>query len=347
MKLNDIVNYLIEESIEVELKGDGSIHIDQVSGLVEAQQNHISFFSDPKRSHELEKTSAGAVLINQKFEALTSRTCLLVENPYFAFARVSQLLNPEPTAAGIHASAVVDESAKVSKTAWIGANAVIGKEVTIGDDCYIGPGSVVLDHSIIGKKTRLVANVTVMDNCIIGDEAYLDPGCVIGGQGFGFANEQGEWHKIPQIGRVVIGDRVFIGVNANIHRGAINDTVIESNCIIDSLVHIAHNVSIGYGSAIASQVGFAGSTTVGKYCVFAGQAGINGHISIADKSYFAAKSGVTHTIKESGSYSGFPAIPTPEWQKNMVRSKGLNKMAQKIKHLEKELQELKSKLEND
>ncbi|RUM91799.1 MAG: UDP-3-O-(3-hydroxymyristoyl)glucosamine N-acyltransferase [Thiomicrospira sp.] len=347
MKLKNIVNYLKEAGIDVELKGDDSINVDQVSGLVEAQPNHISFLSDSKRLHELEATSAGVVLINPKFESLTTATRLLVDNPYFAFAKVSQLLNPESFLAGIHASAVVDDSAKVAESAWIGENVVIGKRVTIEDHCFIGPGSVVLDGSVIGQKTRLVANVTVMHDCIIGKEVYLDPGCVIGGQGFGFANEQGEWHKIPQIGRVVIGDRVFVGVNANIHRGAINDTVIESNCIIDSLVHIAHNVSIGYGSAIASQVGFAGSTTVGKYCVFAGQAGINGHISITDKSYFAAKSGVTHTIKEPGSYSGFPAIPTPEWQKNMVRSKGLNKMAQKIKHLEKELQELKSKLEND
>lgn len=347
MKLKNIVNYLIEEGIDVELKGEESIHIDQVSGLVEAQSNHISFFSDPKRSHELEKTSAGAVLIHPKFESSVNTACLLVKNPYFAFAKVSQLLNPEPFSTGIHASAVVDESAKISKTAWIGENVVIGKDVSIGEYCYIGSGSVVLDCSIIGKKTRLTANVTVMHNCVIGDEVYLDPGCVIGGQGFGFANEQGEWHKIPQIGRVVIGDRVFVGANANIHRGAINDTVIESNCIIDSLVHIAHNVSLGYGTAIASQVGFAGSTTVGKHCIFAGQAGVNGHISIADNAYFSAKSGVTHTIKQSGSYSGFPAIPTPEWQKNIVRAKGLNKMAQKIKLLEKELQELKSNLENN
>lgn len=347
MKLKNIVNYLAEEGIDVDLKGDDSINIDQVSGLVEAQENHISFFSDPKRSHELEKTSAGAVLISPKFASPVNTACLQVENPYFAFAKVSQLLNPEPCLKGVHASAVVDKSAKISKTAWIGENVVIGKDVSIGEHCYIGPGSVVLDHSVIGRKTRLIANVTVMNNCVIGDEVHLDPGCVIGGQGFGFANDQGEWHKIPQIGRVVIGDRVFVGVNANIHRGAINDTVIESNCIIDSLVHIAHNVSVGYGSAIASQVGFAGSTTVGKYCVFAGQVGINGHISIADNSHFAAKSGVTHAIKEPGSYSGFPAIPTPEWQKNMVRAKNLNKMAQKIKHLEKELQELKSNLEND
>lgn len=345
MKLNDIANFLADEGLDVTLVGKGDYEIGQVSSLTHAQSDQITFFNDPKRQQELIHTQAGAVILKSEFQSLTATNCLVVSNPYYAFAKVSSLLNGFQFKPGIDASASVDASAKLGQGVHIGAHAVIGADVEIGDYTYIGPGSVLMDKVKIGEQGIVMPNVTIMTDCIIGNQVFLDGGCVIGGQGFGFANDQGEWQRIPQLGRVVIGDRVFIGVNANIHRGAIEDTVIEDNCIIDSLVHIAHNVKVGYGSAIASQVGFAGSTTVGKYCAFGGQVGVNGHIELADGAQFGAKAGVTHSIKTSGSYSGFPAIPTGEWQKNMVRSKNLQNMAQKIKSLEKAVQELKTKLE--
>lgn len=345
MKLNDIVNFLANEGLEVTLVGDGEHEICQVSSLTHAQTDHISFFNDPKRQQELAETQAGAVIIKDTFQSLTETNCIVVSNPYFAFAKVSHLLNGFHFEPGVDATASVHETAKLGQGVYIGAHAVLGKNVEIGDHTYIGPGSILMDNVKIGQKGIVMPNVTIMTDCLVGDQVFLDGGCVIGGQGFGFANDQGEWQRIPQLGRVVIGNRVFIGVNANIHRGAIEDTVIEDNCIIDSLVHIAHNVKVGYGTAIASQVGFAGSTTVGKYCAFGGQVGVNGHIELADGAQFGAKAGVTHSIKAAGSYSGFPAIPTAEWQKNMVRSKHLHDMAQKIKTLEKAVKELKSKLE--
>lgn len=345
MKLSEIATFLIDQGIEATLVGDGSRQIDQVSSLTNAQANQVTFFTDPKRQAELTSTQAGVVILKSEYQTLTRTNCLVVSNPYFAFAKVSTLLNGFQFEPGIDVTASIDESAQLGEGVCIGAQAVIGPKVVIGKDTYIGPGSVIMDRVMIGQQGIVMPNVTVMADCVIGDQVYLDGGCVIGGQGFGFANNKGEWQKIPQVGRVVIGHRVFIGVNANIHRGAIEDTIIEDNCIIDSLVHIAHNVKVGYGSAIASQVGFAGSTTVGKYCAFGGQVGVNGHIEIADRAQFGAKAGVTHSIKSAGSYSGFPAIPTVEWQKNMVRSKHLHDMAQKIKTLEKAVQELKTKLE--
>lgn len=345
MKLNEIATFLIEQGIDVTLVGDGETVIRQVSSLVNADSDQITFFTDPKRQSELNATQAGAVILKAEFQALTPTNCLLVSNPYFAFAKVSSRLNGFQFSPGIHASATVDESSQLGEGVYIGPQAVIGADVVIGDHTYIGPGVVVMDQVTIGEQTIVMPNVTILADCVIGNQVYLDSGCVIGGQGFGFANEKGEWQKIPQLGKVVVGNRVFIGVNANIHRGAIEDTLIEDNCIIDSLVHIAHNVQVGYGSAIASQVGFAGSTKVGKYCVFAGQVGVNGHIELADGAQFGAKAGVTHSIKTAGNYSGFPAIPTSEWQKNMVRSKHLHEMAQKIRMLERAVQELKTKLE--
>lgn len=346
MKLKELLEFLTAQEIEFQFNGDESKEIDQVSSLLNATENQITFFTDTKRAHELTASSAGAVFLSELNEAFPAKNSILVKNPYYAFAKVSQLFNTEQFLPGIDASASIDSSAQISPQATICANVVIGAGVVIEAGCYIGPGSVVMDETRIKEQTFVAPNVTVLERCEIGANCRLESGCIIGGQGFGFANEKGEWARIPQIGRVVIGDRVFIGNNASIHRGAIDDTVIESNCIIDSLVHVAHNVQVGYGSAIAGQVGFAGSAKIGRYCTFGGQAGIAGHIEIADQSHFGAKSGVTHTIKKGGSYSGFPAVETPEWQKNVVRSKGLEKMAKKIKALEKELEQLKLKLES-
>lgn len=346
MKLQEILDFLSAENINFEFSGHVDIDIVQVSSLLDATSHHITFFTDVKRMEELKACEAGIVLASEIPNDVAENKILVVKNPYYAFAKISQLFNTQTHLPGVHATAFVDPTAKVSESATIAANVVIGEDVLIESGCYIGPGSVISDKTWVKQNTYVAANVTVLENCEIGCNVRLESGCIIGGQGFGFANENGVWERIPQIGRVIIGDSVFVGNNASIHRGALNDTVIESNCIIDSLVHIAHNVHVGFGSAIAGQVGFAGSAKVGRYCSFGGQAGIAGHIEIADKSHFAAKAGVTHSIKEGGSYSGFPAISTSDWQKNVVRSKGLDKMAKKIKALEKQLEQLKLQLES-
>lgn len=347
MKLQAILDHLAKQGVDVEFLGDPSHSIDQVSGLLEAEPSHISFLSDNKRITELEASMAGAIILKPEHRDMTSANRLLVQNPYYVYALTAQLLNPQKPVPGIHESAVIDDSATIGKAVSVGPYVVIGRNAVIGNEVVLGAGTVIGDHTQIGDRSYLAANVSVMHNCLIGSDARLESGCVIGGEGFGFANERGEWHHLPQIGRVVIGDRVYIGNNTTVNRGAINDTVIESNCIIDCLVQVGHNVKIGYGTAIASQVGIAGSTEIGKYCVLAGQVGVTGHVTIADKTHFGAKSGVTGYIKQAGSYSGFPAVPTSEWQKTMVRMKGLNKMAQKVKRLERELEEIKSQLENN
>jgi len=175
------------------------------------------------------------------------------------------------------------------------------------------------------------------------EQVIIKAGAVIGGDGFGWAPHQGRWEKIPQLGRVVIGNRVSIGNNVTIDRGALKDTQIGDDCIIDNLVHIAHNVQLGAGTAVVAQTGISGSTTIGKHNIIAGQVGFAGHIETVDGCQFMAKSGVTHSIKQPGSYSGFPAQPTAEWQKNTVRSRQLDKMAKQLKMLQKQLAELESK----
>ncbi len=348
MDLINILEILQQNDIEVECHSQKNIKIDQVAGLKEATKMQLSFFNDIKRVEELKITQAGLILIQAKFIEHLSKenksNYLVVKDPYLAYAVLAQAFNPVKFPLENASSAII-LSDNISSDCHVGHNAVIEAGVVLQEQCVIEAGSFIGKNCQLGRNVHLAPNVTIMDNCIIGDNVTIESGSVIGGQGFGFANNAGQWVRIPQIGRVVIGSNIWIGNNCAIDRGAINDTIIADNCIIDNLVHIAHNVEIGEGSALAGQVGFAGSTKVGKYNIFAGQVGVAGHITLADGCQFGAKSGVTHTIKNPGSYSGFPAIETPKWQKMTVRTKALDKTAKKLKALEKQIQEIQKTLE--
>ena len=341
MQLSTIVDHLRSLDIEVEVLGDTSQDIEQIASLLSAKACNISFLSDKKRLNELVETDAGAVLVKTEHADSTQKTRLVVNDPYYAYALVAQLLNPvhqEP--AGINAGAVIAESATLSDDVSIQAGVVVGDHAHVGRNTLIMQGVVVGRDVQIGEECRIAPNVVIMHNCTIGNGVTIEAGSVIGGDGFGWANHQGSWVKVPQIGRVIIGDNVSIGNNCTIDRGAIEDTIIEPGCIIDNLVHIAHNVRIGQNSAIAGQVGFAGSTSLGKNCTVAGQAGFAGHLEITDQVHILAKAGVTHNLLQAGAYAGFPAVNASDWQKNSVRARNLDKMAKQIKTLEKQLLEL-------
>jgi len=348
MKLSQIIKALEVRGVEVKLFPDAEtfsdIEIEQVAPLDEAGPQHITFFNNPKLKSQLANTNAGAILLREPEEGLSS-VQLLVQDPYYAYAVVAQLLNPLPAIKpGIHPKAEVNGGAMVDPSSQVSAFVTIEKGAQIAAHCVIGEGTFIGRNVQIGEGCRIGPNVVIHHDCILGERVKIEAGTVIGGDGFGWAPHQGCWEKIPQIGRVIIGNRVSIGNNVAIDRGALKDTEIGDDCIIDNLVHIAHNVKIGAGTAIAGQVGFAGSATIGQQNIIAGQAGFAGHIETVDGCQFMAKSGVTHSIKQPGSYSGFPAQPTAEWQKNMVRSRQLDKMAKQLKMLQKQLVELESKL---
>lgn len=212
----------------------------------------------------------------------------------------------------------------VGRDVCIGANSVIGDEVVLGDGVEIGAGVVIEDHVTIGNHTRIGHRVVIHHETEIGAHCSISEGAVIAGQGFGFSLEGGQWHAIPQIGRVMIGNHVHIGANSCIDRGAINDTVIGNYVIIDNLVHIAHNVRVGDGTAMAAGVGIAGSTVVGKYCLLAGQVGVVGHIRIADGVQVNGGARVLQSIKDSGVYAGsFHVQPVKKWNRMAVYLKRL------------------------
>lgn len=343
MQLNDIVKFLKNQGIEVEVVGNTDIEISQVASLDLAKEGEISFLTDAKYLPFLESTNASVVILSPKNTGQYRFVQAVVDNPYYVYALVAQFLNPPPVLAkAIHASAVLSTSVKMGDRVSIGENSVIQDNCQIGEGSQISAGVILEEQVEIGQNCRIGSNVTICHHCILGDNVIIEAGTVIGGDGFGWANHSGKWIKIPQIGRVVIGNDVSIGNNVSIDRGAIEDTVIEDNCIIDNQVHIAHNVRIGSGSAIAGQAGFAGSTTLGKNCTVAGQVGFAGHIEISDNSHFLAKAGVTHNITESGAYAGFPAVKASEWQKNTVRVRQLDKLAKQIKLLQKQIDSLSS-----
>ena len=325
--------------------GDTGVRISQIATLESAQPDQISFLTNSKYRAQLATTRAGAVILSEADVDSTDLPRIITGNPYAYFAKVSAILNPLPKAnSGVHPSAVIGVGAKIDETASIAATAVIGEGATIGAFSVIGEGSCIGANVVIGCRALLYPRVVIYRDCAIGDDFIAHSGTVIGSDGFGFAMEEGRWNKIPQIGRVVIGNDVEIGANTTIDRGALDDTVIEDGVKLDNQIQVAHNVRIGAHTAIAGCVGIAGSTTIGRYCKIGGSAGILGHLHIADHVEIAAFSLIGKSIREAGSYAAiFPFSKTEDWRKNAVHLRHLDDLVKRIKTLEQDLASIKSK----
>ena len=327
----------LAELLGAELHGDASVEVSRVSNLETAKPGEISFLSDGKYQAFLVNTQASAVLVKASDLAECQTNVLVVKDPYVGFARVAQLLDNTPKpASDIHPSAVIAADAQLGHGVAVGANAVIESGVVLADDVLVGPGCFIGKNSQLGKGTRLWANVTIYHNVRIGEACLFQSGCVIGSDGFGYANERGEWIKIPQVGGVTIGNRVEIGASTTIDRGAIDDTRIADNVIIDNQCQIAHNVDIGYGTAIAGGTVIAGSTKIGKYCIIGGASVFNGHIQVCDQVTITGMSMVMRSITEPGVYSsGIPAQSNKEWRKMAARVLHIEDMHKRLSKLDK------------
>lgn len=326
----------LSEHLGAKLKGDANCQISGIAPLEKAQHGQISFLYSPKFKKFLSTTAASAVVVSPNDIQDGDTNLLVMDNPYLGYAKVAALFLPKPaTKMGIHPSAVVGEGCHISPTACIGAKCVIGDNVTIGDHTILSPGTVIGNDSSIGDSCLIWSNVTIYHNCHMGSRVIIQSGAVIGSDGFGMANDKGRWHKIPQLGGVIIGNDVEVGANTTIDRGALENTVIEDGVKLDNLIQIAHNVQIGAHTIIAACVAIAGSTRIGKYCMIGGAASINGHIEITDGVIITATSGVNSSLTKSGMYSaGLPLQPSTEWRKNAVRFKQLDEMAKRLRKLE-------------
>ncbi|MDP3609195.1 MAG: UDP-3-O-(3-hydroxymyristoyl)glucosamine N-acyltransferase [Methylophilus sp.] len=329
------------------LSGDGNTHIHRVGSLGLAQTGAISFFTDTKYSAALSQTLASVVIIKPEHASLTTLPKIITDNPYAYFAKVSALLNPlvRPIA-GIHSSAQIGEGVDVHPNAAIGQNVVIGHHVNIAADVAIASGCVIEHNVDIGEGTVLEPNVTVRYGTKIGKHCHLYAGCVIGNDGFGYAEEHGRWVKIPQVGHVVIGDFVDIGANTTVDRGAIDDTVIEEGVKLDNLIQIAHNCRIGAHTVIAGCVGIAGSAVIGKHCKIGGAAMILGHLTIADHVTISPGSMIMRSIRQKGTYTALMPFQEHEaWLKTAANIRHLNELTAKIKALEEAINQLSPKAE--
>ena len=320
-----------------ELRGDPAAVVDSVAALSNAGGRSITFLANPKLVAQLKDTRAGAVITDARSATGSPVPVLIAANPHATFARVAELLYPEPPLnPGVHPTAVVSPDARIDPSAEIAAHAVIGARVRIGARCFVGPTSVVRHDASVGDDTRLVARAFIGHGVVIGARCIIQPGAVIGADGFGFANEKGTWIKVPQIGTVTVGDDVEIGANTAVDRGAIEDTVIEEGVKLDNLIMIGHNCRIGAHSALAGHVGIAGSTTLGKRCVIGGQVGITGHVTLCDDVAVLGSTFISHSIAKPGVYSS--ALPSEEagtWRRIVARIKRLDGMARRLRAVEK------------
>lgn len=325
-----------------ELIGDARLRVRQVAALEYAADSDIAFFSGPRYRTQLASTAAGAVIMSARDRDVTDKTRILCADPYVYFAHVSALLNPEPACEpGIHPTAVVEEGAEISPRATVGPLVYVGRKARIGAGSRIGAGCTLGEGTVIGDECRLMARVTVYHNCVIGDRVVLHSGVVIGADGFGMAWDQDHWLKIPQIGRVVIGDDVEIGANTTVDRGAMEDTVIGNGVKLDNLIMVAHNVQIGDHTAMAGCVGVAGSAKIGKRCTVGGAGMILGHLEIADEVNVSAGTLITKSITKSGTYtSAMPFSPHQDWLKNAAHLRRLDEMVRKIHALEQKIEVL-------
>lgn len=319
-----------------QIQGDASTLITQIGTLEHAGAGQIAFLANSKYRKQLETTTASAVIVNESDAEAARLPCIVSNNPYSYFAKLSAFLNPPAKyAAAIHPSAQIGEGAQIAPSVYIAANVVVGAGAKIGADSVIMEGCSIGEGTLLGDNARLYPNVVIYHNCRIGHRFIAHSGAVIGSDGFGLAMEAGRWLKIPQIGRVVIGDDVEVGANTTIDRGALDDTVIEDDVKLDNQIQVAHNVRIGAHTAIAGCVGIAGSSTIGSYCQIGGSAMILGHLQIADKVVISAGTLISKSVRESGTYTAiFPFSETHEWRKNAVHLRRLDEMAERIKKLE-------------
>ena len=329
----------LADIIGAELRGDPECRIEGVATLARAGPGDLGFLHNRRYRSDLSRTRASAVLLERHFVEECPTACLVMSNPYAGYARAAALLNPaEAPPCGIHPSASVGEGARVSATASIGPHCVIGPDCCIGEGVVIGPACILEDRVEIGAGALLVANVTIRRRSKLGERTIVHPGAVIGADGFGVANDEGVWLKIPQLGGVVIGNDVEIGANTTVDRGALEDTVIEDGVKLDNLIQIAHNVHIGAHTAIAASVAIGGSARIGRRCTIGGAASIAGHIRIADDVHLTATSAVPKSIRAPGVYSsGMPVQMNREWRKNIARMRQLDRMARRIRRLENRL----------
>lgn len=342
MKSNETTLGELAVLLGAELRGDADTRITGIATLSAAEKGDLTFLSNPNYARYLGETRASAVILTAAMAAECPTNVLILDNPYLGYARVSHRFSREPqSVTGIDPSAQVDPSARIAASVTVGPRAVIDADVVIDDDVSIGAGVFVGAGCTVGRGSRLYPNCTLYHDVHMGERCIIHSGAVLGADGFGYANEGGEWVKIAQLGGVRLGNDVEVGANTTIDRGALDDTRIGNGVKLDDLVMVAHNVVIGDQSAVAGCAGIAGSTSFGRNCIIGGGACVSGHLQIADHVHLTGMAMVTHDIREPGVYSSGTGVEdNRKWRKSVVRFRQLDEMSRRLKQLEKQVSQL-------
>ena len=315
--------------------GDADTLIRQVATLASAGEGEIAFLANLKYKNQLQTTQASAVIVSPNFADNLALPRIVTHNPYAYYARLAALLNPRVAfQSGIHPSAYC--ASELPSSASIGPNVSIGIGVVLGEGVVIQAGCVLGDGVRIGDGSLLYPNVTIYAGCEIGCKSIIHSGAVIGADGFGFAPDKGQWVKIPQIGRVIIGDDVEIGASTTVDRGALDNTQIGDGCKLDNQIQIGHNCVIGKHCVIAACAAIAGSVTLQDNVVVGGAAMIAGHVTIASGVVISGGSLVMKNIAKAGQYTSvFPLEEHSQWLHNAAQIRHLAKLAERVSELEK------------
>lgn len=339
----------IASFIKGEIVGDENATVHTFAKIEEGIPGSLSFLSNPKYTPYIYETKSTIVLVNKTFvpEHEIKATLIKVDNAYDSLAQLLTLYEAsKPKKQGIDSLAFVSASAKVGNDVYIGAFAFIGDNAVIGDNTQIYPHSYIGDNVKIGNNTLIYSGVNIYHDCLIGNDCILHSGVVIGADGFGFAPTPQGYEKIPQIGIVILEDKVDIGANTCVDRATMGHTVIHAGVKLDNLIQIAHNDEIGSNTVMAAQVGVAGSTKVGQWCMIGGQVGLSGHSHIGDHVNIGGQSGTSGNVKSDSTIIGSPAIEARQWFKAVSVFKKLPEVYNEVNTLRKELDELKKKLNN-
>ena len=327
------------------LDGDGEVEIERVAGIEDAGPGDLTFLSNPRYTAALGKTRASAVILA---EGAPPAPCAMLrsDTPYLAFARAVGLLHPAVAPApGVHPLASVARTAAIGRHVSIAPFVSIDEDVVIGDDVVIGPLVAIGRGARVGDGCRIHASVSIREGTILGARGVVQDGAVIGADGFAFAKRpDGTYEKIPQPGRVVIGDEVEVGANSTIDRPAVGETRIDAGVKIDNLVQIAHGVHVGRDTLLCAQVGIAGSAKVGSRVILAGQVGVAGHLQIGDDVTATAQTGIPNSVEPGSVVSGYPAIQNREWLRSSAVFRRLPELKKAVADLEARLAQLEERL---
>ena len=319
----------IAKELDVEVIGDANFIVDSVASLESARNSSVVFVSDKKFLDSLERTKSKVVVTTKDYSEFCNDNIILSDDPYLIFAKISSLFEKElDITKYIHDSAIV--KSEINADIFISENVVIEENVNIGNNSYIGAGSYIGENVTIGINSYIYPNVSIYKDTVIGANAKIHSGVVIGCDGFGYALDGKSWFKIPQTGKVIIGENVEIGSNTTIDRGTLDNTEIGNGVKLDNQIQVAHNVIIGENTAIAACVGIAGSAKIGRNCTIGGMAGIQGHIEICDNTQVTGMAKISCSIKKPGIYaSGTPTMPYKDWLKSAALFKKLDKLFEK------------------